>query len=94
VGNLRATYNPPSVSQINDNTEILAFTFKRILAIPFCLSKSNILITFIPHLIMFESIIQQIVPATMESFGVWIPLAFGLAVGLGYVIISAVRKSR
>ena len=31
---------------------------------------------------MFESMIQQIVPATWESFGVWIPLAFGLAVGL------------
>jgi hypothetical protein len=43
---------------------------------------------------MFESIIQQIVPATSESFGVWIPLAFGLAVGLGYAIVSAVRKSK
>ncbi|HEX7274718.1 MAG TPA: hypothetical protein VF248_03815 [Nitrososphaeraceae archaeon] len=43
---------------------------------------------------MFESIIQQIVPATSESFGVWIPLAFGLAVGLGYAIISAVRKAK
>jgi len=43
---------------------------------------------------MFESIIQQIVPATTESFGVWIPLAFGLAVGLGYAIISAVRKAK
>ena len=40
---------------------------------------------------MFESIIQQIVPATWESFGVWIPLAFGLSVGLAYVIASAVR---
>lgn len=43
---------------------------------------------------MFESIIQQIVPATTESFGVWIPLAFGLAVGLGYWIISSVRKAK
>jgi hypothetical protein len=43
---------------------------------------------------MFESIIQQIVPATSESFGVWIPLAFGLAVGLGYAIVSAVRKAK
>jgi len=50
--------------------------------------------TFIPQLIMFESIIQQIVPATPESFGVWIPLAFGLVVGLGYVIASAVRKAK
>jgi hypothetical protein len=43
---------------------------------------------------MFESIIQQIVPATWESFGVWIPLAFGLAVGLGYAIASAARKAK
>jgi hypothetical protein len=43
---------------------------------------------------MFESIIQQIVPVTFESFGVWIPLAFGLAVGLGYAIISAARRSK
>lgn len=43
---------------------------------------------------MFESIIQQIVPATPESFGVWIPLAFGLAVGLGYAIVSGLRKAR
>ena len=35
---------------------------------------------------MFESMIQQIVPATWESFGVWIPLAFGLSVGLAYVL--------
>ena len=43
---------------------------------------------------MFESIIQQIVPATSESFGVRIPLAFGLAVGLAYAIASAVRKAK
>lgn len=43
---------------------------------------------------MFESIIQQIVPATMESFGVWIPLTFGLVVGLAYVIASAARKAK
>jgi hypothetical protein len=43
---------------------------------------------------MFESVILQIVPANMDSFGVWIPLAFGLAVGLGYVIASAVRRSK
>jgi hypothetical protein len=43
---------------------------------------------------LFSSLIQQIVPATMESFGVWIPLAFGLAVGLAYVIASAARRSR
>ena len=94
MGNLRATYNPSSVSQIKDNNEILAFAFKRILAISYCLRKSNILITFIPHIIMFESMIQQIVPATWESFGVWIPLAFGLAVGLAYVIASAARRKK
>jgi hypothetical protein len=43
---------------------------------------------------MFESVILQIVPANWESFGVWMPLAFGLAVGLGYAIVSAVRKAR
>jgi len=43
---------------------------------------------------MFESIIQQIVPASSESFGVWIPLAFGLAVGLAYAIASAARKAK
>jgi hypothetical protein len=36
-------------------------------------------------------IAQTIDPA---AFPVWIPLAFGLAVGLGYVIISAARRSR
>lgn len=41
-----------------------------------------------------DSLIQQIVPATVESFGVWVPLAFGLAVGLAYVIASAARRSR
>jgi hypothetical protein len=43
---------------------------------------------------MFESMIQQIVPATIESFGVWIPLAFGLAVGLAYAIASGLRRSK
>ncbi|MBD0360540.1 MAG: hypothetical protein ICV56_07515 [Nitrososphaeraceae archaeon] len=43
---------------------------------------------------LFSNLIQQIVPATMESFGVWIPLAFGLAVGVAYVIASAARRSR
>jgi len=41
-----------------------------------------------------ESLIQQIVPATVESFGVWVPLAFGLVIGLAYVIASAARRSR
>jgi hypothetical protein len=40
---------------------------------------------------MFESIIQQINP---EAFGVWVPLAFGLAVGLVYAIISGVRHRK
>ena len=43
---------------------------------------------------LFSNLIQQIVPATFESFGVWIPLAFGLAVGVAYVIASAARRSR
>jgi len=41
---------------------------------------------------VFGALLQQIVPATWDSFGVWIPLTFGLAVGLGYVIASALRK--
>jgi hypothetical protein len=43
---------------------------------------------------MFESIIQQIAPPSIESFGVWIPLAFGLAVGLAYAIASGVRRRK
>jgi hypothetical protein len=42
---------------------------------------------------MFESLIQ-IVPPTIESFGVWIPLAFGLSVGLAYAIASGLRGRR
>ncbi|MGA7542814.1 MAG: hypothetical protein WBW34_07100 [Nitrososphaeraceae archaeon] len=41
-----------------------------------------------------DSLIQQIVPATIDSFGVWIPLAFGLGVGIAYVIASAARRHR
>lgn len=66
--------------------------FKKILVVPKCLRKSNILITFIPLLIMFESIIQQTI--SPEAFGVWVPLAFGLAVGLAYAIISGVRHRK
>lgn len=66
--------------------------FKKILVLPKCLRKSNILITFIPHLIMFESMIQQSI--SPEAFGVWIPLAFGLAVGLVYAVISGVRHRK
>ena len=43
---------------------------------------------------LFSSLIQQIVTATIDSFGVWITLAFGLAVGMAYVIASAARRSR
>jgi hypothetical protein len=43
---------------------------------------------------IFSNFIQHIVPATIDSFGVWIPLAFGLAVGVAYVIASAARRSR
>ncbi|HZO11069.1 MAG TPA: hypothetical protein VFB48_03030 [Nitrososphaeraceae archaeon] len=41
---------------------------------------------------MFESLIQQ--SFAPEAFGVWIPLAFGLSVGLVYAIISAVRHRK
>jgi hypothetical protein len=40
----------------------------------------------------FESVIGQSIDP--RAFGVWIPLTFGLAVGLAYVIISAARRSR
>ena len=42
---------------------------------------------------MFDSLIQQIY-VSMESFGVWIPLAFGLTVGLVYAIISGAKRHR
>jgi hypothetical protein len=38
---------------------------------------------------MFETFIQQ--TFSLESAAVFIPLAFGLAVGLGYALISAAR---
>ncbi|HKX21348.1 MAG TPA: hypothetical protein VJM74_06725 [Nitrososphaeraceae archaeon] len=41
---------------------------------------------------MFESIIQQTIEPA--AFGVWIPLAFGLAVGLVYAVISGVRHRK
>jgi len=41
---------------------------------------------------MFESLLQQsIEPA---AFPVWIPLTFGLVVGLAYVIASSMRRKR
>ena len=39
------------------------------------------------------SLIQQINVST-QSFGVWIPLAFGLIVGLAYVIASAAKTEQ
>lgn len=53
--------------------------------------KSNILVFFtFRH--MFETLLQQVFPA--EAFPVWIPLAFGLAVGLAYAIASSMRRSK
>jgi hypothetical protein len=40
----------------------------------------------------FESLLEQSIDP--RAFPVWIPLTFGLAVGLAYVIISAARRSR
>ena len=42
---------------------------------------------------MLETLIQQ-VSLNWEGGVVFIPLAFGLAVGLGYVLISAVRHKK
>ncbi|HET7643492.1 MAG TPA: hypothetical protein VFK40_08285 [Nitrososphaeraceae archaeon] len=42
---------------------------------------------------IFGSLIQQLnVPINLDTFGVWIPLTFGLAVGLAYVIASGLRR--
>jgi len=42
---------------------------------------------------IFGNLIQQLnVPINLDTFGVWIPLAFGLAVGLAYVIASGLRR--
>jgi hypothetical protein len=41
---------------------------------------------------MFESLIQQSIDPA--AFPVWIPLAFGLIVGLAYVFASAARSKR
>lgn len=41
---------------------------------------------------MFESLLQQSIDPA--AFPVWIPLAFGLIVGLAYAIASAARRSR
>lgn len=40
---------------------------------------------------MFEALFRQIDPA---AFPVWIPLAFGLIVGLAYAIASSMKRSR
>jgi hypothetical protein len=40
---------------------------------------------------MFEALFQQIDPA---AFPVWIPLTFGLVVGLAYAIASSMKRSR
>jgi hypothetical protein len=45
-----------------------------------------------PSDMVFESLIQQSIDPA--AFPVWIPLTFGLAVGLGYVIVSAMRRKR
>jgi hypothetical protein len=42
---------------------------------------------------IFGNLIQQLnVPINLDTFGVWIPLTFGLAVGLAYVIASGLRR--
>jgi hypothetical protein len=45
---------------------------------------------------IFGNLIQQLsigsVPVSMDTFVVWIPLTFGLAVGLAYVIASGLRR--
>jgi hypothetical protein len=44
---------------------------------------------------IFGNLIQQMsIPISMDTFGVWIPLTFGLAVGLAYVIASGLRRQK
>jgi hypothetical protein len=43
--------------------------------------------------IMFENLMMQI-SLNPDAFGVWIPLATGLGIGLVYALISAARKAR
>ena len=45
-----------------------------------------------PSDMVFEFLIKQTIDPA--AFPVWIPLTFGLAVGLGYVIASAMRRKR
>ena len=40
----------------------------------------------------FDLLLKQVIDPA--AFPVWIPLAFGLSVGLIYVIISGVRRRR
>ncbi len=41
---------------------------------------------------MFESLLGQSIE--LAAFPVWIPLAFGLIVGLAYAIASGMRRSK
>jgi hypothetical protein len=41
---------------------------------------------------MFEALIKQSIVFSLETFGVWVPLAFGLAVGLVFAVISGARR--
>jgi len=41
---------------------------------------------------MFEALVRQVFDAA--AFPVWIPLAFGLSVGLIYAVISGLRRSK
>lgn len=45
---------------------------------------------------VFGPLLGQFIKQTFDpaAFPVWIPLAFGLVVGLAYVIASGVRRSR
>ncbi|UVS68613.1 hypothetical protein NWT39_11975 [Nitrososphaera viennensis] len=41
---------------------------------------------------MFEALFRQVIDPA--AFPVWIPLAFGLIVGLAYAIASGMRRSK
>jgi hypothetical protein len=57
------------------------------------ISKSNILARYSFWQYMpFEFLLKQVIDPA--AFPVWIPLAFGLIVGLAYVIASGVRHRR
>ncbi len=46
---------------------------------------------------MFESVVHNLIQQMVfnqQAFGVWVPLTFGLSIGLAYAIISGLRRRK